>query len=162
MPSAKYSFGEIFPEQRLRDREQSLGIGGFRAEAKGVTKTGQDPNTAGGKTFRGGERIGDRQFQHKICTAAHSGLCPAHFIDNRGCAPLHEISAHQAYDAAVFSAGAANMIDLLFMTQVKGIVFADNTGYLQNNSTFFRKIAKQDLRNPGKYYTIAVAMVILS
>jgi hypothetical protein len=48
------------------------------------------------------------------------------------------------------------------MTQVKGVIFADNSGNRQNNSTFFRKNAKQGLRNPGKYYRISLAMVILS
>jgi hypothetical protein len=66
-------------------------------------------------------------------------------MEHGGSTPLHKVAAHQTHDTAVRADFTADMGHLLPVTQVQRVVFTDNSGDLQKNPTFFRKIIKTGL-----------------
>ena len=49
----------------------------------------------------------------------------------RRCAPLHEVSAHQANDRPLRVLGAQN-VQLLLVPQMQGVIFTNNAGDRKN------------------------------
>ena len=60
-------------------------------------------------------------------------------MENGRMTPLDKIAAHDADNGSIFAQFPADGVDLLLVTKMKGVVFADNTNGFQKNPSFFIK-----------------------
>ena len=141
--------------------QQDIFVSGLCPKAEMIAEGSENLHAAFGKAFGRGEGIGDRQLQHKICAAVYRSFCPCHLVYDGRHTPLHIIATHKAHDATI-GIRFAHCIQLLFMTQVQRVIFANDTGDFQNNPPFLKNFPFQGLRILENYYRIDLAMAILS
>lgn len=117
-------------EQQLRRLPESLRR--FAAEGKSIAdaKSGQNRHTAGSKALCRLQRRRHRQFQHKISTGQHGSFCPNLFGIERRFSPLDKIAAHQADNGRILPADFPYSMKLFPVSQMEGIVLADNADCL--------------------------------
>ena len=130
---------KVVRQQRFCGRYQGTGIAGFCAEAKKITKSAKNLYAAGGKALRRRKGIGKRQLQHQIGAAEKSRLRPEGFMEDGRIAPLDKIAAHQANDGAILTEFGTDGVELLFVTVVKGVIFANNADSFQKYPSFSKK-----------------------
>ena len=78
-----------------------------------------------GEALRRGQRRRKRQFNHEVSAAAHGHFGTRVLIQHGKIAALDEIAAHHGNDS--LCASPAHLFQMIQVTIVQGIVFADNT-----------------------------------
>ena len=94
-----------------------------------------------GKAFGRRKSGGYREFKNQVSTSMDSRLRTECFVYNSRMTSLNEVSAHQA-DNATVGIFFPNAVNLLFVTKVHGVIFANYTDDFQNNPTFPEKFCQ--------------------
>jgi hypothetical protein len=127
-------------EKGLCGSFQEGGIFGFRTEAQIIAELSQNLYAACGKAFCGRQGHGDGKFQNQVSAGKNSGFCAAGFADDGRHATLDEVAAHGADNGGILPEKGTNPVNLLLMSQMQGIIFANNTNGHGESSLLFGKI----------------------
>ena len=115
---------------RLDGRGQQRQVAAFAAEGELIdaAQAFQDVHGALGIGFRRAQAVGDRQLNDEVCAAPDRCFGPFKFVEHGHVAALDKVAAHQSNNMrrAVF----ARLFDMIKMTVMERIVFADDTADL--------------------------------
>ena len=131
---------EVVGMHRVLHGSRGLAQGGnapaFAAEAEHIdaAERGNYPHRAPCEALGGAQAVLHGKLQHEVGAVFERGLCPGELIGDCEVAALGEIPAHHGGD--VGRAECAGLFELVPVSVVERIIFADNCGCFHKSAPF--------------------------